>query len=748
MPTASENSANAAVRPSLSANSALEVALSRQSARAHETSRVAAAPDNREGALRVTAGALIFLAVQFVYIHGDLDLAQGLRDSFVLRHLANVVVMALCVAAMRHPRLVPYWRQVALAGCSFIALNGAYSGLLIHSPLNQLFAVIVIAVGSAALLPWNGRWQGAMNLVCAGTYAITSLATSGRDFDSHFWPVLLGAIAVAQATTVFAERMRLERRSFERALRENAAKFESVFRHSLDPISIENLTDLKFIDVNDAFLRASGYSRDEVLGRDPFELEMIASNEELSRVGVALAKHGKAHNVEVRFRKRDGATTPTLVSASILELGGYDCVLVIMRDIAALKQAEAQIVAASEAAQAATRAKSEFLAGMSHEIRTPMNAMLGMADLLWESRLGPEQREYVRIFRTTANSMLKLIDDILDLSKVEAGRLTLESAEFDLRESIANTIEVLEIRSREKGVALTCEIDPGVPAAATGDALRLRQILFNIVGNAIKFTERGTVAVRVTPVAAADGMRAIGFAISDTGIGIPPDRIEQIFEEFTQVDSSTTRKYGGTGLGLAIANRLVHLMGGTIEVESELGRGSTFHFVVPIAPAAPVAASALSAEPQPPAPARSAAGSTQWRALRILLAEDAEDNRALIRAYLAKTRHVIDTAEDGAAAVEKYRTGNYDIVLMDVQMPVMDGHSAARAIRDLERETGRPRTPIYTLTAFAFRDDAEKTRAAGCDGHLTKPLKKATLLALLEEHLRTLAEHRLSAAGF
>jgi PAS domain S-box-containing protein len=748
MPTASENSANAPAPPIFSANPALEVARTRQNARAQETYRAAAAPDNREGALRVTAGALIFLAVQFVYIHGDMGLAHGLRESFVLRHLANVLVMGLCAGAMLHPRLVPYWRQVALAGCSFIAFNGAYSGLIVHSPLNQLFAVIVIAVGSAALLPWNGWWQGAMNAVCAVTFAITQFAASRGNIRSPFWAVLLGAIAVAQATTVFAERMRRERRSFERALRENAAKFESVFRHSLDPILIQNLDDLKFIDVNDAFLRASGYSRDEVLGHDPFELDMIASNEELSRVGVALAKHGKAHNVEVRFRKRDGETSPTLVSASILELGGYDCVLVIMRDISALKQAEAQIVAASVAAQAATRAKSEFLAGMSHEIRTPMNAMLGMADLLWESRLGAEQREYVRILRTTGNSMLKLIDDILDLSKVEAGRLTLESAEFDLRESIANTIEALEIRSREKGLALTCEIDPEVPTIATGDALRLRQILFNIVGNAIKFTERGTVALRVTPAAAADGARAIRFAISDTGIGIPPDRIQQIFEEFTQVDSSTTRKYGGTGLGLAIANRLVHLMGGTIEVESELGRGSTFHFVVPLVPVVAAAATARTAGPEPSAPARSAAGATQWRALRILLAEDAEDNRALIRAYLAKTRHVLDTAEDGAAAVEKYRTGKYDLVLMDVQMPVMDGHSAARAIRDFERETGRRRVPIYALTAFAFRDDAEKTRAAGCDGHLTKPIKKATLLALLEDHLRTLAEQRLSAAGF
>jgi PAS domain S-box-containing protein len=746
MPSADDTFAKPG-NPSAAAPGAVpEVARARHSARDYETSRTAAA-DDREGARRVAAGALIFLIVQFAYIHGDLGLTPDLVHSFVARHLLNVAVMALCASAMLHPRLIPYWRQVALGGCSFIAINGAYSGLLIHSPLNQLFAVIVIAVGSAALLPWNGWWQGAMNAVCAGTYAVTALAAPSSALDAHFWPVLIGAILVAQASSVFAERMRGERRAFERALHENAAKFESVFRHSLDPISIQHLADLKFIDVNEAFLRASGYSRDEVLGHDPFELGMIASADELTRIGSGLAERGKVHNVEVRFHGRGGASSPTLISASILELGGKECVLSIMRDISALKRAEAQIVAAGEAAQAATVAKSAFLAGMSHEIRTPMNAMLGMADLLWESRLAAEQREYVRILRTTGNSMLKLIDDILDLSKVEAGRLTLESADFDLRESIANTVAALAIRAREKGLALTCEVDSTVPAIVTGDALRLRQILFNIIGNAIKFTECGSVAVRVRADAPTDGVRAIHFAVTDTGIGIPPDRIREIFAEFTQVDSSTTRKYGGTGLGLAIASRLVHLMDGSIEVQSELGRGSTFRFAVAIAPVTPIAADPRSADARPHPPARSSAGATQWRALKILLAEDAEDNRALIRAYLAKTRHVLDTAEDGATALEKYRNGDYDLVLMDVQMPVMDGHSAARAIRDFERESGRPRTPIYALTAFAFRDDAEKTRAAGCDGHLTKPIKKATLLALLEE-MRASLDQRVSAAGY
>ncbi|HVA80180.1 MAG TPA: ATP-binding protein [Candidatus Binataceae bacterium] len=721
---------------------AREVARARPTARGYEINRVRTVSEDREGARRVAAGSLIFLAVQFVYIRGDMALPPTLMLSFALRHIANIGMMGLCTAAMLHPRLIRFWRHTALAGCSFIAINGAYSSLLIHAPLTQLFAVIVIAVGSSALLPWNGWWQGAMNAMCAGTFAVAALAAPGGDVDAHFWAVLTGAIAVAQASTVFAERVRRERRGFERKLHESAAKFESVFRHSLDPISILRLTDLKFIDVNDAFLRTSGYARTEVLGRDPFELGMFASADELSRLACDLAGSGKAHNIEMRFRNRAGAASPTLISASILKLGGEDCVLAIMRDIAALKHAEAQIVAASEAAQAATRAKSAFLAGMSHEIRTPMNAMLGMADLLWESRLSAEQREYVRIFRTTGNSMLRLIDDILDLSKVEAGRLTLEVADFDLRETVAGAIEALAVRAREKAIALVCEIDPALPAIATGDALRLRQLLFNIVGNAIKFTEHGSVAVHVRAGQLVGGASAFHFSVTDTGIGIPTDRLREIFDEFTQVDSSTTRKYGGTGLGLAIANRLIQLMGGTIAVQSEVGRGSTFHFVMPNATGSP------STQSEPPAPARSSASATQWRSLRILLAEDAEDNRALIRAYLAKTRHLLETADDGAAAVEKFRAGNYDLVLMDVQMPVMDGYCAAREIRDFERETGHPRTPIYALTAFALRDDAEKSRAAGCDGHLTKPIKKVTLLALLDEQARALGEPPLSAAGF
>lgn len=740
MSAASENFANDGGSSSLAGGTELAVASARRTFGADETSRASGVLDVSEGARRVAAGSLILLAVQLLYIHGDIALPATVRESFVLRHVANIAVMAICVIAMLRPRLMRHWRETALGGCAFIALNGAYSGILIHAPLTQLFAVIVIAIGSAALLPWNGWWQGALNAVCAGTFTITALAAPGGDVASHFWAVLIGALAVAQASAIFAERVRRERRNFERELHENAAKFESVFRHSLDPISIQRLSDLKFIDVNDAFLRASGYARSEILGHDPFEIHMIGSPDELSELGENLAAHGKAHNIEINFRGRSGTASPTLVSASILEIGGENCVLSILRDISALKRAEAQIVAAGEAALAATRAKSEFLAGMSHEIRTPMNAMLGMADLLWDSQLSPEQREFVRIFRTTGDAMLKLIDNILDLSKVEAGRLTLESADFNLREMVASTIDALAIRAREKGLVLTCQIDPDVPVVVTGDALRLRQVLFNIIGNAIKFTEHGSVALAVSTE--PNGLRAdaIHFTVADTGIGIPPDRVGEIFEEFTQVDSSTTRKYGGTGLGLAIASRLVRLMGGSIDVQSELGRGSVFRFAVRIAAAAPQVTSSHD-------PAHAPAADPSLQSLKILLAEDSDDNRALIRAYLAKTRHVVDTAIDGASAVEKYRAGYYDLVLMDVQMPVMDGHSAARAIRDFERKTGRPRTPIYALTAFAFRDDAEKTRAAGCDGHLTKPIKKATLLALLDEQMRSAPNRQISAAG-
>ena len=387
--------------------------------------------------------------------------------------------------------------------------------------------------------------------------------------------------------------------------------------------------------------------------------------------------------------------------------------------------------------QRANQAKSEFLAMMSHEIRTPMNAILGMADLLAETWLSSDQQRYVSIFQRSASSLLDLLNDILDLSKVEAGELTLETVPFDLREVVARATELVGIRASEKGLAIESEVAPDVPPWLAGDPVRLRQVLINLLGNSLKFTERGKLTVRITREPQASDPGSLQVAVSDTGIGIPPDKLETIFESFSQADSSTTRKYGGTGLGLSISKRLVEAMGGRIWVESTVGSGSTFYFTAKLGVT----------EAQPETAMEHAAAAPAARApLRILVADDSEDNRFIIRAYLKNTPYHLEFAEDGAIALEKLTTCLYDLALVDVHMPAMDGYTVIRRLRDFERAHGRTPLPVLALTADAFQEAVEKSLAAGFTRHLTKPIRKPALLAAIDGCARVAAGPPAGAA--
>jgi signal transduction histidine kinase/CheY-like chemotaxis protein/HPt (histidine-containing phosphotransfer) domain-containing protein len=377
-------------------------------------------------------------------------------------------------------------------------------------------------------------------------------------------------------------------------------------------------------------------------------------------------------------------------------------------------------------AEAASRAKSDFLANMSHEIRTPMNGVMGMTELLLKGGLTPgKERFYLSAIKDSADSLMLIINDILDFSKIEAGKFTLENSPFNLREAVERCLGGLLVRAEGKGLKVNHRIDPAVPACLVGDQGRLRQVLTNLVGNAIKFCQQGRVSVEIGLVSQDGEDVVLHVQVTDTGIGIAQDACQRIFNQFEQADGSTTRKYGGTGLGLAICKKLVELMGGNIWVVSQLGVGSCFQFTAHFR---------LGSEESLAIDKGAASAQNKYRQspLSILLADDVEINRVLVQAILEPHGHRITIAEDGQKALEAFKTMRFDVVLMDVQMPEMDGLQATRAIRDYERISGRnTAVPIIAMTAFAGSENRHVCLEAGMDEYLTKPVRPDQLMQLL-----------------
>ncbi|MCA9216768.1 MAG: PAS domain-containing protein [Planctomycetales bacterium] len=451
------------------------------------------------------------------------------------------------------------------------------------------------------------------------------------------------------------------------------------------------------------------------------EHKEVQSREEeatLMRTGRSL------ESVEEQVTWPDGSTTWVSTTKAPLRnfVGEVIGTFGISRDITSRKATEAAQREAREAAEAANRAKGDFLAHMSHEIRTPMNAILGLTDLALETELTAVQRDYLETVLISAESLLGVINQILDFSKIDANKVELEIVPFKLHTVVHDTIKSLEFRAAEKALSLDLSIGENVPDEVRGDPTRFRQVLVNLIANAIKFTDRGDVSVEVALVEIDDCRTTVEVSVTDTGIGIPAENVNSIFAEFQQADSSTTRQYGGTGLGLAISAKLVNLMGGDISVKSRVGKGSVFRFSVQFEnpTASEVEELNSTAEHVQSVEAR------DHRSMKILLAEDGLANQKLALGILSRMGHHADVANDGCEAVDMYSVGTYDLVLMDVQMPEMDGLQATQKIREIEASSGT-HVPIVAITAHAMEEDRRRCLEAGMDDYLRKPVRRREL---------------------
>jgi PAS domain S-box-containing protein len=630
----------------------------------------------------------------------------------------QAISIAICV--------VICWRLIPIEDAQFFAAAFLMSAVINAGLVRRYFA-------------FGAHLRLAVYLVtCFSMLAIDS--TDRSILDANAWFFSISVLMLGYTATLFVrsvERGQADRFRFEQALLKESIALEAAHKavaeaakkaerlallaqHANDSV-IFTSPEGRIEWVNPAFSRLTGYSFDEAVGQFAGDVLNAAETDPQALAKLIWAhKNGEPVRLEIQNRTKSGGLIWVEISLTpvLAQDGAVDVFIGLERDITESKARAAELAQARIDAESAAQAKSQFLATMSHEIRTPMNGVIGIAELLEETPLDASQRDYVATIVESGRALLTIINDVLDLSKLQAGKVDLLIEPYAIGESVQRALDLLRPTAFKKGISLVCDL-PNATSTHLVDAGRLRQVLLNLIGNAVKFTSKGEVRVKVSETAEA-GHDLIRIAIADSGIGIAPDRIGQVFESFTQADATVARQFGGTGLGLTISRLLVQQMGGDIEVASTLGEGSIFTLVLRL-PRAKQITRATPPQNLPP-----------LTNLRLLVAEDNRTNMLITRKMLEPSVASIDQAFNGKQAVAAYWRAQPDLVLMDVSMPEMHGHDATKEIRRFETENGLQRCPIVALTAYASAEEAALCLASGMDAVLTKPLARAELYALLE----------------
>ena len=520
---------------------------------------------------------------------------------------------------------------------------------------------------------------------------------------------------------VFVIRDISKSKQIERRLMKSEERFKTLFQESQDAIYISTV-DGKLEEVNPAAVEMFGFTRDELIGLDVRKVYKNAREREL--LTGELLKYGRINNFDVQLRRKDGTLIDTLISANVRrnidnEIIGYQG---IIKDITARKKNQ-ELMREKEVAESSRDMKAQFLANMSHEIRTPMNAIFGLTNLLLQSHPTEEQLKYIQSIKTSSEHLIILINDILDFSKIEAGKLDLEETNFNLQDLADQMVETFQPKAFQKGLKFDVKIDPQIKHELIGDPTRLNQILLNLMSNAIKFTKKGGVKLDISVIRQNPGQVVIRAVVSDTGIGIPPDKVDYIFESFTQASTKTTRTHGGTGLGLAITRRLLELQGGKLFISSEEGKGSEFSFNLTYKKGR--ALDAIDDEE-----AEQKVVIRKLPAMNVLIVEDHKVNQMVAKETLKKWGKdlEIDVADNGKIASEILSEKDYDLILMDIQMPEMDGYETTAFIRE-QLPSPKNEVPILAMTAYATTGEAEKCIEAGMNDYISKPFDPDTFYA-------------------